>query len=138
MTKRRRHPIEPLTLSFLAGWVALNAGFISILPDHPNYEKIGPLTTFVIFGGVFSFVSFFDFIFIAVPCYFILGRFPKLRWWHWTACGAALFPLSVPLWCIFHPISDVAEVLSYFAFATVPGSGSFYVLYRLTPRHPIV
>ena len=131
-----KHAIVSIVIALLAGWVAfvaIHAGLIFLVPHGPHFApEVGPSGAFLIFGAVYTGFYLADFALIAVPLYFIHFRRP-IRPWQAALWGAALFALSVPVWCVICRHLYFQDMLSGSAIAVIPGSVSFYVLARLKP-----
>ena len=132
MNNRSRHLLATLALSALAGWLALAivlATHIFVLPHGPHYApEVGPVGAFIIFGGILSCFYLLDFLLITVPGRLFVPRRiwpgPLLR----GISGAALFCLSVPLWCFASNSPSDNDMPYFMALAAVAGAASFVLL----------
>jgi len=86
-----------LLLSALAGEVALAIGFavsIFLVPHGLDYAREdGSFVAFLYFTAFFSIYYAVEFVCVALPCCFILRRWP-LKFWPRCLLGAVLFAMG--------------------------------------------
>ena len=84
-------------LAFLLAWTV----YIFGVTHDPHFApEVGPTGTYVIFGAVFSVFYLLDFIFLAIPCFFLLARRITMNLVLRILIGVALSGVSVPIWSL--------------------------------------
>ncbi len=152
MTKPWKQSVGDLAASALVGWAALMVVTVVFSVVIDIYHFFIPVTqgdtSFPLFPFlmlIIGYESFFpyvgSFLFLTVPCYFLLLRgAPRcIRPWHWALCGAVLFALSVLIWKVRIGGEFFSSGNIYIAAAllAIPGAASFFFLSRLETKRKV-
>lgn len=125
----RKHLLH-ISLGALAGWlimILLFGACMWVLSfSGSESPELGRWGFFYVFAMVLTVYFLADFFLLAVPCYFILLRFPELKTRTWMLCGAGLFAASVPVWQIISSSLKLDDTLFFGALACIGGLATFY------------